>query len=126
MEFICSVPHERVVQCHLAGHTNCGTHLIDTHDNHVVDQVWRLYQLAHRLTGGISTLLEWDASIPEFPVVHSEVLKARQFIDDAAGDIPADPDETVVSVTREIPGNVDVRPSPPVPHPAQFVTAEVE
>jgi uncharacterized protein (UPF0276 family) len=77
-EYIRSVPHHRVVQFHLAGHTNCGTHLIDTHDGHVVDPVWELYRLAHALTGGASTLLEWDARIPPFPVVHAEVLKARQ------------------------------------------------
>lgn len=78
VEYIRQVPHERVVQFHLAGHTNCGTHLIDTHDGRVVDPVWQLYRLAHELTGGAATLLEWDARIPEFPVVHAEVLKARQ------------------------------------------------
>jgi uncharacterized protein (UPF0276 family) len=80
VEYIRNVPHERVVQFHLAGHTHCGTHLIDTHDGRVVDPVWELYRLAHRLTGGAATLLEWDARIPELPVVHAEVLKARQFM----------------------------------------------
>jgi uncharacterized protein (UPF0276 family) len=80
VEYIKSVPHRRVVQFHLAGHTHCQTHLIDTHDNHVIDPVWELYRLAHQLTGGASTLLEWDARIPEFPVVHAEVLKARQYM----------------------------------------------
>jgi hypothetical protein len=75
------MPHERIVQFHLAGHANCGTHLIDTHDDHVINPVWELYRLAHQLTGGVSTLLEWDAKIPEFPVVHAEVLKARHFMD---------------------------------------------
>ena len=56
VEYIGSVPHERVVQFHLAGHTNCGTHLIDTHDGHVIEAVWELYRLAQRLTGGVSTL----------------------------------------------------------------------
>ncbi len=79
-EFVRSIPHERVVQFHLAGHTNCVTHLIDTHDGHVVHPVWELYRLAHELTGGVSTLLEWDAKIPPFPVVHAEVLKARKFM----------------------------------------------
>lgn len=79
-QYIENLPHERIVQCHLAGHTNCGTHLIDTHDDHVTDPVWDLYRLAHQLTGGMSTLLEWDARIPEFGVVHAEVLKAREAI----------------------------------------------
>jgi uncharacterized protein (UPF0276 family) len=78
LEYIESVPHERVVQCHLAGHTNCGTHCIDTHDGRVIDPVWDLYARAQQLTGGVSTLLEWDARIPPFDVVHAEVLKARE------------------------------------------------
>jgi uncharacterized protein len=77
-QYVRSVPHQRVVQFHLAGHTNCQTHLIDTHDGPVIDPVWELYRLAHRLTGGAATLLEWDAKIPPFPVVHAEVLKAKQ------------------------------------------------
>ncbi len=80
VEYIRAVPHDRVVQFHLAGHTDCGTHRIDTHDGQVIDPVWELYRLAHQLTGGVSTLLEWDARIPEFPVVHAEVLKARDFM----------------------------------------------
>ena len=39
-----------------------------------------LYRLAHRHTGGAATLLEWDAKIPPFPVVHAEVLKAKQYM----------------------------------------------
>src|SRR5271166_4605664 len=42
-EYIRNIPHHRVVQFHLAGHTNCGTHLIDTHDGEVIDPVWGLY-----------------------------------------------------------------------------------
>jgi uncharacterized protein (UPF0276 family) len=80
VEYIRALPHRRVVQCHLAGHTNCRTHLIDTHDGGVIDPVWDLYRLAHGLTGGVSTLLEWDARIPPFPVVHAEVLKAREYM----------------------------------------------
>jgi uncharacterized protein (UPF0276 family) len=81
-EYIRNVPHDRVVQFHLAGHTDCGTHIVDTHDGPVVDRVWDLYRLAHRLTGGAATLLEWDAKIPPFPEVHAEVQKAREYMTD--------------------------------------------
>jgi uncharacterized protein (UPF0276 family) len=81
-EYIHNVPRERVVQFHLAGHTDCGTHRVDTHDSPVIDPVWELYRLAHRLTGGAATLLEWDANIPAFPVVHAEVLKAKRYMTD--------------------------------------------
>jgi uncharacterized protein len=75
--YIDSIPPDRVVQYHVAGHTNKGTHIIDTHSDHVVDDVWRLYNRSHKRTGARATLLEWDEAIPEFNVVHSEVLKAE-------------------------------------------------
>ena len=90
-EYVRNVPHRRVVQFHLAGHTDCGTHRIDTHDGEVIDPVWELYRLAHRLTGGASTLLEWDAKIPEFPVVHAEVLKAKHYMSERLSPTPIAP-----------------------------------
>jgi uncharacterized protein (UPF0276 family) len=81
VEYVQSVPHDRIVQFHLAGHTDHGTHCIDTHDGHVTDAVWALYRQAYGLTDGVSTLLEWDARIPPFPVLHAEVLKAKKFIE---------------------------------------------
>jgi uncharacterized protein len=80
VEYIESLSHERVVQIHVAGHTHCGTHIVDTHDGPVLRGVWELYRLACRHTGGVSTLLEWDSSVPEFPVLHAEVLKARHYL----------------------------------------------
>jgi uncharacterized protein len=80
LAYIESLPPERIVQFHLAGHTDCGTHLLDTHDGEVSEAVWRLYQMAHQHTGGAATLLEWDARIPEFPALHAEALKARDYL----------------------------------------------
>ena len=128
-EFIRSIPHERVVQCHLAGHTNLTTHCIDTHDDHVIDQVWELYRLAHRLTGGVSTLLEWDARIPEFPVVHAEVLKARRYMGediDAVADVAAHTRVRDAGRNPHVLANVATNRSRSIPQPALFVTAEVE
>ncbi len=122
VEYLQAVPHERVVQFHLAGHTNLGTHCIDTHDGHVIDPVWELYRLAHRLTGGASTLLEWDAKIPEFPVVHAEVLKAKRFMDEELVEVGVVRDDQ--RATQPL---VEVRgDSATVPHPAAFVVAEAE
>jgi uncharacterized protein len=92
-EFIRSLPHQRIVQFHLAGHTNYERYIIDTHDHAVIDPVWELYRTAHQLTGGVSTLLEWDANIPPFPVVHAEVLKAKQFMDEHLADPESSPAE---------------------------------
>ncbi|MEX1243166.1 MAG: DUF692 domain-containing protein [Thermoanaerobaculia bacterium] len=77
--YLDAVPPERVVQYHLAGHTNKGTHIIDTHNDHVIDEVWKLYARSVKRTGKVATLLEWDADIPAFEVVHAEALKARAY-----------------------------------------------
>lgn len=124
-DFIRSLPHERIVQFHLAGHTDCGTHIIDTHDNFVVDKVWELYQLAHKLTGGVSTLLEWDAQIPDFDVVHGEVLKARDLIYNESATLKTKNRVNANSTASEDPAQRPQR-SATIPQPAVFVAAEVE
>jgi hypothetical protein len=77
VEFVENVPHERIVQIHLAGHSNFGTHIIDTHRGEVIEPVWELYRRTIELTGPVSTLLEWDEEIPEFDVLLAEADKAR-------------------------------------------------
>jgi uncharacterized protein (UPF0276 family) len=77
IEFVNGVPHERIVQIHLAGHTNFGTHIIDTHEGHVIEPVWDLYRLAIEKAGPVSTLIEWDDAIPELEVLLAEAERAR-------------------------------------------------
>ncbi len=77
VEYIDAIPGDRVCQYHLAGHTNKGTHIIDTHNDHVLDPVWELFGHTIRHVGLRATLLEWDADIPPFEIVHQEVLKAE-------------------------------------------------
>jgi len=83
--YIRNIPHHAVVQMHIAGPTDCHTYLLDTHDQPVPTRVWELYRLAQSLTGGVSTLLEWDANIPNYPELVAEVHKARQVL---GGHIP--------------------------------------
>jgi uncharacterized protein (UPF0276 family) len=78
VHYIQQLPHDKIVQMHIAGHQHCGTHIIDTHDRQVAKDVWNLFNLAWQLTGGVATLLEWDGNIPEFDVYHNELLKAKQ------------------------------------------------
>ena len=42
-EFLRAMPAERVGQIHLAGYSDNGTHLVDTHDQPVSEEVWKLY-----------------------------------------------------------------------------------
>jgi len=82
-KFIDGIPAERVVQIHLAGHTDKGSYLLDTHSDHVKAEVWALYQRAIRRTGAVSTLIEWDEQIPTFDVLAKEAALARKHRDEA-------------------------------------------
>jgi uncharacterized protein (UPF0276 family) len=76
-EYIRCLPHHHIVQLHVAGPSETGELLIDTHDAPVPARVWQLHALAQELTGGVSTLLEWDAKIPEFPELVRELGRAQ-------------------------------------------------
>lgn len=82
--YLDALPLDSVIQVHLSGHTNKGTHIIDTHDDHVVDEVWNLYKYVVQRAGRIpNTMIEWDDNIPEFPVLYAEMQKARAMAVDA-------------------------------------------
>ena len=76
-EYIAGVPGRRIGQIHLAGHSDAGTHLADTHDHPVPPAVWNLYRETVRRFGGISTLVEWDAQIPAFDELAAQAARAR-------------------------------------------------
>src|SRR4029077_821241 len=75
--YVRALPIDRIGQIHLAGHSQQGTHLLDTHDGHVAPAVWDLYRLAVRRCGQVATLIEWDARVPEWAVVCAETGRAR-------------------------------------------------
>jgi uncharacterized protein (UPF0276 family) len=77
-EYINRISRERVGQIHLAGHSDADSHLVDTHDHPVAEPVWDLLCLALEHCGRVSTLIEWDAQIPEFEelVAHAERARA--------------------------------------------------
>jgi uncharacterized protein len=77
--YLDAIPYDRVVQVHLAGHTDKGDHCIDTHDDHVCDAVWDLYGQVIERTGGTATLLEWDDHIPSWSELLAEVRKAHRY-----------------------------------------------
>ena len=79
VEYLDALPHDRVVQYHLAGHTDKGAYLLDTHSARVKEEVWGLFRHANALTGPCATLLEWDEDIPDFETVHAEAKKALAF-----------------------------------------------
>jgi uncharacterized protein (UPF0276 family) len=76
-DYLAGLPASRIGQIHLAGHSDRGTHLLDTHDAAVCPEVWELYRDAVRRFGGVSTLVEWDDHIPPIEDVLAEAERAR-------------------------------------------------
>jgi uncharacterized protein len=75
--YIAGIPAPAVWQFHLAGHSDKGAYLLDTHDHAVPDPVWDLYAEAVRRFGPVSTLIEWDDRIPPFERLEEESERAR-------------------------------------------------
>jgi hypothetical protein len=76
LEFIGGVPAERVKQLHLAGHSQDGELLLDTHDHDVPDGVWALYRATVERLGAVSTLIERDDNIPPLGELLAEMRRA--------------------------------------------------
>ena len=89
IEYINQIDKKIVKEIHLAGHSKARIFdgkkykqiLIDTHNDLVCDEVWKLYKLAIKRLGPVHTLMEWDQDIPEFKIFVSEAQKARKILD---------------------------------------------
>lgn len=80
-DYITRFPLAAVEQIHLAGHTEtedaAGNRLlIDTHDRTVADAVTALYARIVEMVGPLPTLVEWDADVPDWPVLQAEAESA--------------------------------------------------
>jgi uncharacterized protein len=76
--FLNGIPRDRVVQFHMAGHSHMGTHIIDTHDHPVCEDVWDLYVAALKRFGRVSTMIERDDKIPPLAELLVEVNRTRE------------------------------------------------
>jgi uncharacterized protein len=77
MRYLRGVPRERVRQFHLAGHSDMGDHLIDTHDQPIAAPVWTLYREALAHFGPVPTMIERDDNIPPLAELVAELDVAR-------------------------------------------------
>src|SRR5919204_36560 len=84
-EFLRGVPRDRVVQFHVAGHSHEESHIIDTHDHPVCDEVWDFYREAVTHFGPVSTMIERDDNIPPLAEVVAELDHARAIASEALG-----------------------------------------
>ncbi|MBN4080175.1 DUF692 domain-containing protein [Beggiatoa alba] len=77
MAYLKHIDSTRVKEMHLAGYSDMGTHLLDTHAETIHKPVWALYKKALERFPAVPTLIEWDNDIPEFPVLEAEAKKAE-------------------------------------------------
>ncbi|WP_299973280.1 DUF692 domain-containing protein [uncultured Pseudoteredinibacter sp.] len=77
-QYLASINPQRVRQMHLAGHSDYGDYIIDTHDHPVVDSVWQLYAKAIQRFGPVSTMIERDDDIPALSELIGELDQARR------------------------------------------------
>src|SRR5262249_46253124 len=80
--YLDGIPPEKGWQFHLAGHSDKGSYLLDTHDHAVVENVWSLYREAVERFGPVSSLIEWDDRIPSFDRLEAESGRARAIHED--------------------------------------------
>jgi uncharacterized protein (UPF0276 family) len=95
--YLHALPAHRVQQIHLAGHTDHGDVLVDTHDQPVPEPVWALYAEACRLWGPVATMIERDDHMPPLPELLAELDLARAHACQAMGTHRID------AVPRELP-----------------------
>ena len=77
LTYLQAIPTDRVRQFHLAGHSDLGGHLIDTHDHPIVEPVWNLYRAAVAQFGAVPTMIERDDNIPALSELVAELQIAR-------------------------------------------------
>jgi len=78
LTYLKAMPKDRVRQLHLAGHSDLGGHLIDTHDHPIVEPVWNLYRAAVAQFGAVPTMIERDDNIPALSELVAELQTARE------------------------------------------------
>jgi len=78
IDFVNGLPASRVQQFHMAGHDNRNTHIIDTHDHDITEDVWSLYETSVKRFGAVSTLIERDDNIPDLTEMKQELEHAEE------------------------------------------------
>jgi uncharacterized protein (UPF0276 family) len=77
MIYLSAMPAGRIAQMHLAGHTDYGDHVIDTHDHAVCDPVFDLFVAARNMFGPVSAMIERDDHFPPFDALMAELDHMR-------------------------------------------------
>lgn len=81
--FIAALPHGRIGEVHLAGHSEIDGLLVDTHSRPVCDEVWSWYRRFTEHHAHIPCLIEWDNDLPHWSVLLEQQRRAQAIIDNA-------------------------------------------
>ncbi|QPC87319.1 DUF692 family protein [Mesorhizobium sp. NBSH29] len=86
LDYLAEFPLDSVGEIHLAGHAEQEDDegdllLIDSHDGPVADAVWKLFEIVVSRSGPLPTLVEWDSTIPQWPVLKAEAAAAQAIMD---------------------------------------------
>ncbi len=77
VKFLDSLPLDRVVQVHIAGHLNTGKIIIDTHGESIVKNVYNLFRELLKRCSPKAILLERDFNFPHFKELLDEIKMIR-------------------------------------------------
>lgn len=87
LEFIQSLPLNRVGQVHLAGwEPDANGLVLDSHDAPVPPEVWQLFRATLDLMGPTSALIEWDNQLPPLSRLLEESVTAERLMREVCGD----------------------------------------
>jgi uncharacterized protein len=75
IDFLKAIDPEDVAEIHMAGFTDMGDYLFDTHSKPVHRDVWKLWENVAARYAATPVMIERDDDIPSFPVLEKEVLK---------------------------------------------------
>ena len=76
-QYLDAIPVGRVQQLHLAGYSDHGHYIVDTHDHPVSEPVWELYEYTLRRFGMVASMIERDGNIPPLAETVAELQRAR-------------------------------------------------
>jgi len=79
-EYVKLIPAQNVVQYHMAGHSDLGNFLFDTHDAPIIEPVWDLFHYTIENIGERPFIIERDDHIPAFAGLLREADTANEFI----------------------------------------------
>lgn len=83
IDYLNTIPVDKVQQIHVAGHSNNGSHIIDTHDHPIIHEVWDLFAYTAKRFGHVSAMIERDDNIPPLEELVAELNTLRRIANTA-------------------------------------------